>query len=72
MFPQPVNVIFSVQAVGEPPFFLAASVLFAIQNAISAARKAAGETKPLNMDSPATCERIRMACSDHLIKQVYS
>ena len=59
-----------LQAVGEPPLFLAASVFFAIQDAIRAAREDAGETKTFHMDSPATCERIRMACSDHLTKQV--
>ena len=50
--------------------FLAASVFFAIQDAIRAARKENGETEAFSMDSPATCERIRMACSDHLTKQV--
>lgn len=58
------------QAVGEPPLFLAASVFFAIQDAIKAAREDAGESRAFNMDSPATCERIRMACMDHLTKQV--
>ena len=59
-----------LQAVGEPPLFLAASVFFAIQNAIRAAREDAGESRTFAMDSPATCERIRMACVDHLTKQV--
>ena len=45
-------------------------MFFAIQDAVNAARKAAGQTQPFHMDSPATCERIRMACSDHLTKQV--
>jgi len=65
-----IESLFVLQAVGEPPLFLAASVFFAIQDAVNAARKDAGETEPLLMDSPATCERIRMACSDHLIKLV--
>ena len=60
-----------LQAVGEPPLFLAASVFFAIQNAIRAAREDAGECRSFTMDSPATCERIRMACADHLTKQVW-
>lgn len=59
-----------MQAVGEPPLFLAASVFFAIQDAVQAAREDAGEASAFNMDSPATCERIRMACADHLTKQV--
>ncbi len=63
--------MYNVQAVGEPPLFLAASVFFAIRDAIQAARKDSGlAQETFHMDSPATCERIRMACSDHLIKQV--
>jgi xanthine dehydrogenase molybdopterin-binding subunit B len=50
--------------------FLAASVFFAIQDAVKAAREDAGEAGAFVMDSPATCERIRMACTDHLTKQV--
>ena len=60
----------ALQAVGEPPLFLAASAFFAIQDAIQAARAASEESKTFTMDSPATCERIRMACTDHLTKQV--
>ena len=52
--------------------FLAASVFFAIEDAVRAAREDSGETKAFNMDSPATCERIRMACLDHLTQQVRS
>ena len=50
--------------------FLAASVFFAIQDAVLAARKAAGDNSLLYMDTPATCEHIRMACTDHLTQQV--
>ncbi|KAG2330892.1 hypothetical protein Bca52824_002072 [Brassica carinata] len=57
--------IHSSKAVGEPPFFLASSVFFAIKDAIKAARAEMGvgsEWFPL--DTPATPERIRMACFD--------
>ncbi|CAG7859685.1 unnamed protein product [Brassica rapa] len=57
--------IHSSKAVGEPPFFLASSVLFAIKDAVKAARAEVGlgsEWFPL--DTPATPERIRMACFD--------
>ena len=70
LIPEVQSVIFIFKAVGEPPLFLAASVFFAIQDAIRAAREENGEIDAFNMDSPATCERIRMACSDHLTKQV--
>lgn len=54
----------SSKAVGEPPLFLAASILFAIQVAVRDARLEAHCKVPLVMDSPATAERIRMAAAD--------
>ncbi|KAK9665710.1 hypothetical protein RND81_14G130200 [Saponaria officinalis] len=59
-----VKAIHSSKAVGEPPFFLASSVFFAIKDAIAAARAEAGYTDWFPLDSPATPERIRMACID--------
>lgn len=59
-----------LQAVGEPPLFSAAAVFFAIKNAIAAAREERDEKGPFKLDSPATCERIRMACVDQFTKQV--
>ncbi|XP_061745952.1 xanthine dehydrogenase/oxidase isoform X2 [Nerophis ophidion] len=56
--------IFASKAVGEPPLFLAASVFFAIKDAISAARAESGISGPFRLDSPASVERIRNACSD--------
>ncbi len=58
------------QGVGEPPLFLAAAVFFAILDAVSVARRDAGQSEALMMDSPATCERIRMACTDSFTEQV--
>ena len=59
-----------LQAVGEPPLFLAASVFFAIKEAIASARKDRGEEGVFLMDSPATCERIRLACNDQFTQMV--
>ncbi|CAH8353203.1 unnamed protein product [Eruca vesicaria subsp. sativa] len=57
--------IHSSKAVGEPPFFLASSVFFAIKDAIKAAREEMGlGSKWFPLDTPATPERIRMACFD--------
>lgn len=57
--------IHSSKAVGEPPFFLASSVLFAIKDAVKAARAEVGlGSKWFPLDTPATPERIRMACFD--------
>ncbi|CAD7676511.1 unnamed protein product [Nyctereutes procyonoides] len=58
--------IYASKAVGEPPLFLAASVFFAIKDAIRAARARNSDckTKLFRLDSPATPEKIRNACVD--------
>ncbi|KAG9449498.1 hypothetical protein H6P81_009463 [Aristolochia fimbriata] len=61
-----VKAIHSSKAVGEPPFFLASAVFFAIKDAISAARADAGYMEWFPLDNPATPERIRMACLDDI------
>lgn len=66
----PTRVIYSSKATGEPPYFLGASVYFAIKNAIYAYREAQGLCKYYLLESPATVERIRMACADELTKIV--
>jgi xanthine dehydrogenase molybdopterin-binding subunit B len=63
-----INVL--LQGIGEPPLALAMSAFFAIKDAISSARKDAGISGPFKLDSPATSERIRMACVDDLTRQV--
>ncbi|XP_022080344.1 xanthine dehydrogenase/oxidase-like [Acanthaster planci] len=62
--------IYSSKAVGEPPLFLAASVFFAIKDAIQSARDNAGISRAFRLDSPATAERIRMACQDQFTNQI--
>lgn len=62
--------VFSSKAVGEPPLFLAASVFFAVKDAIGYARSENGLSKWFDMDAPATAERIRMNCVDQFTKQV--
>ncbi|RXG72356.1 Xanthine dehydrogenase/oxidase, partial [Armadillidium vulgare] len=52
--------VYSSKAVGEPPLLSAVSVFLAIKMAVKSTRKE--EVFPF--DSPATSERIRMACSD--------
>lgn len=54
--------IHSSKAVGEPPFFLGASCFFALREAV----KAAGGSPA--MESPATSEKIRLACIDKFTK----
>ncbi|KAM7523403.1 hypothetical protein LguiA_013305 [Lonicera macranthoides] len=62
--------IHSSKAVGEPPFFLASAVFFAIKEAIIAARAEVGCKSWFPLDNPATPERIRMACTDEFTESV--
>jgi len=56
----------SSKAVGEPPFFLGASVFFALRDAVSAARAHAGLGGHFVVHAPATAAALRMACGDEL------
>ncbi|KAM1168456.1 hypothetical protein ACFX19_030888 [Malus domestica] len=67
-----VKAIHSSKAVGEPPFFLASAVFFAIKDAIIAARAEVGSNDWFPLDNPATPERIRMACLDEIIEPFVS
>ena len=65
--------IFSSKGVGEPPLFMAASVFFAIKDALQAQRVQElgverAHSVPFVLHSPATSERIRMACADELAR----
>jgi xanthine dehydrogenase/oxidase len=60
--------IYSSKAIGEPPLFLASSVFFAVREAIASSRQESGVDVGFRMDSPATCERIRMACVDKMVQ----
>ena len=61
-----------LQAIGEPPLCLAATVFYAIKHAIRAAREEVGLSGYFPLHSPATCERIRMACQDQFTSLVSS
>lgn len=56
------------KGVGEPPFALGAFHFFAIKDAIQSARADAGLSDgPFDLVSPATSERIRLACGDDIV-----
>jgi xanthine dehydrogenase/oxidase len=61
--------VHSSKGVGEPPLFLAASVFFAIKDAVAAARNETQRPTWFPLNSPATCERIRMSSKDDFTKQ---
>lgn len=58
----------SSKSTGEPPLVLANTVFFAIKHAILAARQDAGHTEWFELESPATVERIQLACLPHLAR----
>ena len=62
--------VHSSKAIGEPPFFLAASGFFALKNAVYAARKEAGKEGWFQLHSPCTPERLRMASADEITEAV--
>ncbi|KAG4068524.1 hypothetical protein HA402_004865 [Bradysia odoriphaga] len=61
--------VYSSKAIGEPPVFLASSVFFAIKEAIGAARKERQLNSDFYLQSPATSERIRLACQDEITEK---
>ncbi|KAK7104188.1 xanthine dehydrogenase/oxidase-like isoform X2 [Littorina saxatilis] len=61
--------VYSSKGIGEPPLFLAASVLHAVQDAVTSARNDAGLQTYVTLDTPATPDRIRLACADDFTKQ---
>eukprot|EP00794_Sanderia_malayensis_P018330 gene18330-biopygen12273 len=64
------HAVYSSKGIGEPPLFLASSVFFAAKDAIIAARNERGLSSLFQLDAPATCERIRMACEDEFTQRV--
>ncbi|CAF1623452.1 unnamed protein product [Rotaria magnacalcarata] len=61
--------IYSSKAVGEPPLFLGASAFFALKNACMAYREQQGHSGYFLLNSPATVERLRMACADEFTER---
>jgi xanthine dehydrogenase/oxidase len=58
------------KGIGEPPLFMGASVYFAVREAVADARSEVGLKDFFRMNSPATCERIRMSCPDQLSSKI--
>lgn len=68
--------VHSSRAVGEPPFFLGATIAFAIKDAIRATRtselescKSSVPPSIFRMNFPVTSERIRMLCCDTICQE---
>ncbi|PIO14255.1 hypothetical protein AB205_0140120, partial [Aquarana catesbeiana] len=56
------------QGVGETAVFLGCSALFAIKDAVDSVRAERNLPKIFTLNSPATPEKVRMACEDQLTK----
>ncbi|XP_064600822.1 xanthine dehydrogenase/oxidase-like [Liolophura sinensis] len=61
--------VYSSKGIGEPPVALAASVFLAIKDAIMSARFDSGLSENFQLDSPATIDKIRLACTDRFTKE---
>ncbi|KAI5627549.1 aldehyde oxidase [Silurus asotus] len=64
------HAIYSSKGIGEPMLFLGSAVFFALKDAIMAARKDAGFTGLFTLSSPATPERVCLACNTHFTQMV--
>ncbi|XP_040295315.1 aldehyde oxidase-like isoform X2 [Bufo bufo] len=62
--------IYSSKGIGEPSLFLGSSIYFAIKDAIAYARKERGLSELFTLNSPATPEKIRMACGDRFTNMI--
>nr|XP_036865036.1 aldehyde oxidase isoform X2 [Manis javanica]XP_036865038.1 aldehyde oxidase isoform X2 [Manis javanica]XP_036865039.1 aldehyde oxidase isoform X2 [Manis javanica] len=62
------NTLYSSKGLGESALFLGCSVLFAIRDAVNAARRERGLVGQWKLSSPLTPEKIRMACEDKFTK----
>ncbi|XP_075685902.1 aldehyde oxidase-like [Rhinoderma darwinii] len=64
------HAIYSSKGVGEPALFLGSSIYFAIKDALTYARKERGMSELFTLNSPATPEKIRMACGDRFTNMI--
>ncbi|CAF2705216.1 unnamed protein product [Rotaria sp. Silwood2] len=62
--------IYSSKGIGEPPVLLAASAFFALKHACQTYREQQGLSGYFTLHSPATVERLRMACVDEFTYRV--
>uniref|UniRef100_A0A8C2MDQ1 aldehyde oxidase n=1 Tax=Cricetulus griseus TaxID=10029 RepID=A0A8C2MDQ1_CRIGR len=62
--------IYSSKGLGESGMFLGSSVFFAIADAVAAARRERDVAEDFTVQSPATPERVRMACADRFTDMI--
>uniref|UniRef100_A0A8D3D478 Xanthine dehydrogenase/oxidase n=1 Tax=Scophthalmus maximus TaxID=52904 RepID=A0A8D3D478_SCOMX len=64
------HAIYSSKGIGEPILSLGSTVFFAIKEAIAAARSESGLVGPFPLDSPATPERVYLACASPFTQKI--
>ncbi|CAF1173308.1 unnamed protein product [Rotaria sordida] len=62
--------IYSSKGIGEPPLLLGSSAFFALKQACMVYREQQGLSDYFTLHSPATVERLRMACTDEFTRRV--
>ncbi|XP_057614609.1 aldehyde oxidase 2 isoform X1 [Chionomys nivalis] len=62
--------IYSSKGLGESGMFLGSSVFFAIADAVAAVRRERDLAEDFTVQSPATPERVRMACADRFTDMI--
>uniref|UniRef100_A0A0D9REZ2 aldehyde oxidase n=1 Tax=Chlorocebus sabaeus TaxID=60711 RepID=A0A0D9REZ2_CHLSB len=62
--------IYSSKGLGESGMFLGSSVFFAIADAVATVRRERDIAEDFMVQSPATPERVRMACADRFTKMI--
>ncbi|XP_066544629.1 aldehyde oxidase 5 [Amia ocellicauda] len=64
------HAIYCSKGIGEPTVFFGCTIFYAIKEAIAAARKDSGLSGNFPLNSPATPEKIRLACVDRFTQMV--
>ena len=64
-----LRAVYSSKGIGEPPLLLSSSVFFALKQACMAYREQQGLSDYFTLYSPATVERLRMACADEFTRR---
>lgn len=61
--------VYSSKGIGEPPILLGTTAFLALKQACMAYRKQQGFSEYFTLNSPATVERLRMACADEFTRR---
>ena len=60
--PENLNYFFTSKEIGEPPLILAATVFFAVKEAVRAYREETNQDTLFELNAPATVQEVQRAC----------